>query len=143
MFLGTCLGVPQTPKSTQKALKKHSLGHSKAKHSKSTPRGTFRGTPSNGGRGVFIQIGGHNWAPAILKIQPPTLKQSRTGALYQPAITRQGLEGVVVDNQKAFKTPGMKRSNISMLVICDCTGALKIVKPTLDGLCFALGPSHS
>ena len=67
-ILGPCLGVPQRvlfecflaffgPKNCQKALEKHSLGHSEAgaqNCSKSTPRGTFRpgprSTPANGGR---------------------------------------------------------------------------------------------
>ena len=43
-ILGTCLGVPQR----QKALKKHSLGHSEAGAQncpKSTPGGTFRPGP--------------------------------------------------------------------------------------------------
>ena len=37
----------------------------------------------------------------ILKVQPPTLKQSRAGAIYQLAITRQSVDGVVGDNRKA------------------------------------------
>ena len=58
-ILGTCLGVPQRvlfecflaffgPKKRQKALKKHSLGHSEAGAQncpKSTPGGTFRPGP--------------------------------------------------------------------------------------------------
>ena len=67
VILGTCLGVPQrvlferfllaffSPQKCQKALEKHSLGHSEAgaqNHSKSTPWGTFRpgplSTPVNG-----------------------------------------------------------------------------------------------
>ena len=70
---------------------------------------------------------GPKWGVPILKIQPPKLKQSRTGLLYQLAIKRQSLDGVVVDNQ-SVKTPGMKRSSISMLVIYVCTGTLKIIK---------------
>ena len=66
VFLGTWLGVPQRvffecflellkPQKCQKALTKHSVGHSEPgaqKHSKSTRRGTFRpgplSTPVNG-----------------------------------------------------------------------------------------------
>ena len=52
-----CFSAVLGPKKRQKALKKHSLGHSEAgaqNCSKSTPWGTFRpgrlGTPANGGR---------------------------------------------------------------------------------------------
>ena len=52
----------------------------------------------------------------------PTFKQSRARALYQLAITRQSLDGVVVENPKSFEAPGTKRLNISMLVVYVCTG---------------------
>ena len=58
------------------------------------------------------------------------------------AITRQSLDGVVVDNQSFQDTWDGKVEHFNAGHRC-CSGTLKIVKPTLDGLLLALGPSHS
>ena len=73
---------------------------------------------------------------------PLSSRVSRARVLYQLAITRQRLDGVVVGRQSLQDTWDLKVKNVSMLAIYVCTGNLEIAQPSSMAFCFALGPFH-